>query len=191
MELTPRVLESCVKLCANEFDAIIIPEISHGGNFWDKVHAFEKSLYIGDDLVESARFFKTNIYWKVGGHNTLMVLSEDKDIDLRIREAGYQVGRTPETLYHNEKNLSLFKLLRKKFFYGKTSAVFIKAHPLYSLKQANLIFRPAYFRHWKKFISNPSLSLAFILLKVLETTSVFLGFISAKVPFITVDPWKK
>lgn len=191
MELTINVIKSCIEVIKQGHQAVIIPETGIGDGFWNSVHAFEKSLYIGDDSMESARFFLSSAYWSVGGYNPKMVLSEDKDMDLRLRDAGFTIGRTSDHIFHHEKNFSPIRSIKKKFFYGKTSPVFISAHFGHSLKQANLIFRPAYFRHWRKLIAHPVLSIAMLVLKSLETFSVLLGLISTKIPFIVVDPWKK
>lgn len=191
MELTQDVLKSCVETIQLGFGAVVIPEIGIGTGFWNTVHSFEKSLYVGDDSVESARFFSTAAYWAVGGYNDRMVLFEDKDMDLRIRAGGYGVGRTSHYLYHHEKNFSPVRSLKKKFFYGKTSSIFISSHPRHALQQANLMFRPAYFRHWKKLVYHPVLTTVLLSLKFLETLSVLAGLISTRIPMFEVDPWKK
>ncbi len=178
MSLSPKVLESCIKEINKGYDTLIIPEISYGEGFWAKVKSFERSMYVGDETIESARFVKTDVYNKIGGHNEKMVLSEDKDLDLRIRKAGFKVGRISEPIYHNEGNLSLKKDLQKKFFYGKTAHIFIAENPKHALRQANLIFRIAYFRHWKKLVSNPALSLGMFFMKTLETFAALWGLIN-------------
>lgn len=179
MSLSLKVLEDCLKEINKGHDALVIPEISHGEGFWAKVKSFERSMYVGDQTIESVRFFTKKAYWTVGGHNEKMVLSEDKDLDLRIRAAGFNVGRISEPIYHNEGNLSLKKDLQKKFFYGKTAHVFIAENPKHALRQANLIFRAAYFRNWRKLISNPILSLGMFLMKILETLAAFWGLITS------------
>lgn len=180
MSLSPKVLEECIKKSNEGYDALIVPEVSYGVGYWAAVKALERSTYVGDDTIESARFFKASAYWSVDGHNEKMVLSEDKDMDLRIREAGFKVGRIQEVIYHNEGKLSLFKTIKKKFFYGKTAHVFMSSHPSHSVKQANLIFRPAYFRHMDKLIKNPILSLGLIVMKSSELFAALCGFIYSK-----------
>lgn len=179
MTLSPKVLQACIEKVKMGYDAIIIPEISFGDGYWSKVKTFERSMYTGDDTMESARFVKAKIYNEIGGHNEKMVLSEDKDLDLRIRAAGYKINRITEPIYHNEGSLSLKKDLKKKFFYGKTAHVFIKENPKHALNQANLIFRAAYFRNWKKLITEPVLSIGMFLMKILESLAALLGLMSA------------
>ena len=116
MSLSQKVLESCIVEMEKGYDALIIPEISYGEGFWAKVKSFERSMYVGDETIESARFIRTDVYNEIGGHNEKMVLSEDKDLDLKIRKAGFKVGRIEEPIYHNEGHLSLTRDLQKKFF---------------------------------------------------------------------------
>jgi len=182
MVLSPKVLRGCLDEIKN-CDAIIIPEISFGEGFWAKVRIFERSFYMGDDTVESARFFKTSVYNKVKGHNVDMVFSEDKDLDLRVRAAGFRLSRIKEPIYHNEGRLTLSKDLRKKFFYGKTAQVFVSTNPGHAFKQANLIFRPAFFRQWRRLLENPFLSISMFALKLLEIVAVLFGLISTKISF--------
>lgn len=190
MKLSSHVLEKCVLACQKGCDAVVVREVSFGQGFWSRARAFERSLYYGDSTVESARFFKTSVYWAVGGHNEHMVLSEDKDLDLRVRAAGYKVCHVSAPIYHNEGKLDLRKDFRKKFFYGRTARIFIDAHPGQSLVQANLIFRPAYFRNWKKLVANPVLAIGMFVMKFVEALAALLGLLSTKVPLGNTDPWK-
>ena len=193
MKLNPRVLEQCIKK-SKDHDALIIPEVSYGEGFWARVEIFERSMYVGDDTIESARFFKTSVYKSVGGHNEKMVLSEDKDLDLRVRKAGFNVGRISEPIYHNEGNVNILNDFKKKFFYGRTASILMLANPAYALKYGNIVFRPAFFKNWRKLLSHPVLASGVFLMKSLETIAGLLGMISSKIPFfkedIKVGIWK-
>lgn len=194
MSLSEKVLEDCIEKVNNSCDAIVIPEISYGKGFWSKVKIFERSMYVGDDTIESARFFKTSVYKSVGGHNEKMVLSEDKDLDLRVRKAGFKVDRVNEPIYHNEGNFSILNDLRKKFFYGRSADILMLTNPAYSLKYGNIVFRPAFFRNWKKLLTHPFLASCVFIMKLLETIAGLLGMLSSKTPFlkeeIKVGIWK-
>lgn len=193
MRLDPKVLEGCINQI-KDYDALVIPEISYGDGFWAKVKIFERSMYIGDDTIEAARFFKTSVYKSVGGHNEKMVLSEDKDLDLRVRKSGFNVGRISEPIYHNEGDFSILYDLKKKFFYGRTASILMLTNPAYALKYGNIVFRPAFFRNWRKLLSHPVLASGVFLMKSLETVAGLLGLISSKIPFLKegmkVGIWK-
>ncbi len=187
MSLAKKVLAECVLEVNRGFDALVIPEVSYGEGFWSRVKIFERSMYVGDDTIESARFFKTSVYKSVGGHNEKMVLSEDKDLDLRVRKSGFNVGRINEPIYHNEGNFSILNTVRKKFFYGRTASILMLTNPAYSLKYGNIVFRPAFFRNWKKLLSHPVLALGVFVMKSLETLSGLLGMVTSKIPFLKED----
>ena len=144
-------------------------------------------MYVGDDTIESARFFKTSVYKSVGGHNEKMVLSEDKDLDLRVRKSGFNVGRISESIYHNEGNFSILNSLKKKFYYGRTASILMLANPAFALKYGNIVFRPAFLRNWRKLLSHPVLASCVFLMKSLETIAGLLGMIASKVPFFKED----
>lgn len=186
MKLDSRVLESCFKKIIN-FDALVIPEISYGKGFWARAKIFERSMYVGDDTIESARFFKTSVYKSVGGHNEKMVLSEDKDLDLRVRRSGFNVGRISEPIYHNEGNFSILNSIKKKFFYGRTASILMLTNPAYAVKYGNILFRPAFIRNWRKLLLHPLLASSVFLMKSLETLAGFAGLVSSKIPFLKDD----
>ena len=177
MVLSPKVLENCIETIEKGYDALLIPEISFGEGFWSQVKIFEKSMHAGDDSIEAVRFFKSNVYKKVGGHNEKMVFSEDKDLDLRVRKAGFKIERSTEPIYHNEGKVSLVKDIQKKYFYGKTAYVFIKENPKQAFIQGNLILRPAYFRNWRKVVSHPILTMGMFVIKALGWLAALLGFL--------------
>src|SRR3989344_2551361 len=179
MLLSSGVLADCIKMINKGYDALVIPEISYGVGFWARVKSFERSLYVGDSTMESIRFIRSTVYECIGGHNEKMVLSEDKDFDLRVRKRGFKIGRINEVIYHNEGKLNLWKDMKKKYFYGKSAYVFIIENPKHALFQANLIFRAAYFRNWKKLMTNPILSAGMFLMKTLETLAAFWGLINS------------
>jgi len=191
MTLSPRVIEACVDEMRGGNDGCVVPEISIGQGYWAAVKSFEKSLYVGDEMMSSARFFRKRVYDAVGGHNEKMVLSEDKDLHLRIKKTGFKIVHIDEPIYHHEGSLNLWKDFKKKFFYGRTAHVFIKDHPDHSVKQANLIFRPAYFRNWKKLVMHPIMALSMFFMKGIEMFAAALGVLSTKLPIPVLDPWKK
>jgi glycosyltransferase involved in cell wall biosynthesis len=181
MKLHPNVISECLKKCRKTADAVIIPEISYGEGFWSWVKIFERSFYVGDEMMESVRFMKKDVYELVGGHSEEMVFSEDKDLDLRIRHAGYKVSRIDYPVYHNEGRLTLSADLKKKMFYGDTFRNFAKRHPEHSVKQTNPFMRRSIITNWRRLLAHPVVSIGMITMKLMEGLAVFVGVILSDV----------
>jgi len=168
MELTPRVIEDCVrKVLVEGFDAVIVPEVSVGEGFWAKCRALEKLCYIGDDLIEAARFFRREVFERVGGYDGELVFGEDWDLCQRVRKAGYRVGRVKAFIRHNEGRLSLREAVLKKRYYGKTLKHYKLKHPDEARWQLALV-RPAFTRNWKRLMVNPLHASGMLILKTCE-----------------------
>jgi len=190
MKLSSKVLEMCVKKMKQGYDALVIPEISYGEGFWTKVKAFERSMYVGDESIECVRWCRMSAYKAIDGHNEKMTFGEDKDFDIRLRKAGYKISRTDEPIHHNEGYLTLSRDLRKKFYYGLTANALFSTHPEYLLLYSNTIFRPAFFRNWRKLQKHPFLSMCMFFLKFLESTVGLLGLVYYRVSFKEVNKTK-
>lgn len=169
MKLAKDLVSKCVlKTGAGSYDALIIPEYSYGESFWAKCKALERNCYIGDDKIEAARFFKNSVFRKLGGYSENMISGEDWDLTNRTRAAEYKIGRVDSLIHHNEGKLSLIRDLRKKYYYAKNSKSYIEKNVKKPSDIALFIFRPAYFRNWRKLVQDPIHFLGFIVMKVLE-----------------------
>lgn len=166
----------------NSYAGLIIPERSKAQDFWGKCRALERSCYIGDESIEAARFYRSDIYKKIGYHDDALVYSEDKDVDLRVRDAGYKIGRIKSFITHHEGENKLISQFKKRFYYGTTGERYVRKHPREAIIQANIIFRPAYLRNWKLLAKDPTLTLGMFILRIAEliafTTGMFYSRIS-------------
>ena len=181
-QLDESVIEECVNLCERgDADALIIPEKVIGDGFWTKCRAFEKELYCDDNMMESPRFFNTKKYKSIGGHDPELAMSEDKDVDLRFRKAGYKVSRCKSIILHNERRISLFNTFQRKFFWAQSVIPFIGKHPEHSIKQGNVLFRPAFIRNWYRLLLHPIQTIGMFLLKLTEASAFFFGILYTKV----------
>ena len=180
MELTPKVIEECVKEALDKnIDAIIVPEISAGEGFWARCKILERSCYIKDSLIEAARFFEKEIFFKVKGYDENLVAAEDWDLSQRVQKAGYKIGRISSHIIHHEGHLTLWDNIKRKFYYAQTIDCYKKKHPDLFAKQAT-IFRPAFFRHWKRLIRDPLHTMGFFFMKTCEFSAGALGFLLMK-----------
>lgn len=182
MKVSKKLLDECVVKIKQGFDALVIPEESFGTTFWAKCKWLEKKCYEGVENIESLRFLKRKIYNKLDGHNEKMVFSEDKDFDLRVRAAGYKIGRVKNVIYHNEGDLHLWTTLRKKLGYTHTANIFAEQHPEAFRWQTNILNRYViYLKNIKYLFIYPLLYIGMIVMKTTEFAFGGLGMLIGKI----------
>ncbi len=152
MELTPKVIESCVEKMEsdNGIKAVIVPERSIGEGFWAKCKALEKSFYVGVDWMEAARFFRREDFLSVGGYDIELLSGEDWDLSQRIGNLG-KIGRTKEFLDHNEGRINLWKTVKKKYYYAGEFAKYTKN----SKHRESVGHQTGFISRYKLFLSKP------------------------------------
>ena len=178
MNLDKDYIEQCVTQCETKgYDAIYASVRSRTTNYWSKVKGLERDMYIGDDLIESARFFKRDIFLKLGGYDaSLIINADDYDMQRRLNNAGYKTGRITATEEHIDEIDSLKEVFFKSFYYGLNSLLYIKRNPGYATKQLMPV-RSAYFRNYKMMLKHTFLSLGFVLFKIIQYGSAAVGLL--------------
>jgi GT2 family glycosyltransferase len=168
MLLEPGVVADCVALAAGGAQAVVIPETSFGRGYWAKCKALERSCYVGDDLVEAARFFARDAFEAVGGFDeTLPAGPEDWDLHERVRANGATIARTKTWIHHDEGEPTLDRLVRKKYYYGRAMAEYRRRHPELARRQLT-VFRPAFVRHWRRLAADPRIGVGVVAMKACE-----------------------
>ena len=179
-ELQPTIVQECVEKCEKDgYGAVVVHEKDIAKNFWAKCRAFEKEMFINDPYMESARFFRKDIFNKISGYDENLNSGEDWDIHYRLKQVT-KVGDIKTRVLHNTWNVKFFKNMKKKFYYGTTYVKYRKKHPEWSKNQLTA-FRYAYKKHWKKFVMHPFMTLAFIFYKMSEFTSAWVGIKYSKI----------
>lgn len=180
MVLDKDYIEQCVKQCEEKgYDAIYASVRSKTTNYWSKVKGLERDVYIGDDFIESARFFRRDVFLKVGGYDTKMVLhGDDYEMQKRLNDAGYKTGRITAVETHIDEIDSLKITFLKSFYYGMNSLPYLTKYKGYATKQLMPV-RSAYFRNWKMFARHPFLTAGFVVFKVVQYTSATTGLVFA------------
>lgn len=182
MVLTKNVVRECVEniLKDQKIKALVVPERSFGKGFWAKCKSLERECYLGDKTIEAARFFDKKTFLEVGGYDEDITGPEDWDLPQRIKNK-YSIGRISSFALHDEGGLSLWKLLKKKFYYGKELSRYISKHPIKTnLVQTIYILRPAFYRNWFLLINHPITTMGMFLMLMLEQCAGFLGFLYGK-----------
>ncbi|MEM3335898.1 MAG: glycosyltransferase family A protein [Candidatus Aenigmatarchaeota archaeon] len=183
MELTNNVIDKCVATIEKDkrIGGIIIPEKSVGNSFWVMVRDFERSFYAGTQI-ESARFFRKDVAIKVGGFEDDIEFFEESTLPQKIERLGYNVNiRIKSKILHHEENFSLWRWLKKKFYYGKSALRYKEKFNEYATKQMSIFYRFSILITNKRFYSKPLLGLGVIILKLLEYFSAGLGYLVSKV----------
>lgn len=190
MELTPTVIEECVKMAESDpkIGGIIIPERSLGNSYWVKVRDFERSFYVGTPI-ESPRFFRRDLVLNVGGFDEDIVFYEEATLPLKLEKQGYVVRtRINSYILHHEEDFSLVKWLKKKYYYGKTAKIYINRYRSlyngYIKKQVNPIYRFKIFLLNKRFWRKAHFAVGVIVLKLLEFIASILGHFMASLKLI-------
>lgn len=179
MQLSKDVVQECVDTASKSgLKVLTVPEVTVGDGFFTKIRRFERQMYLGDPMFEVARFFDANVFKEFGGYDLNLTGPEDYDLPYRISKK-YEIGRTKSFIYHHEANVSLWRLLKKKYYYANRGAIYAKKHPELVKVQGNLLFRKVYLTHWRNFIKQPLIGLSFLGVRLLESCAAVLGYTKA------------
>ena len=183
MKLSKRVVSDCVNIIQKEnVGGVIIPEESYGIGFWAQVKKLERSFYVGNDLIEAARFFPKNMFNDVGGFDESITGPEDWDLSQRVKDK-YGLTRIHSFIYHNEGKLTFWKTVGKKYYYAKKVNQYTKKsiNKDVSKTQFSLINRyKTFLQKPGKLFRDPVLGLGVLILKTAEFIAGGLGFLNSK-----------
>ncbi len=185
MELTPNVVEECVKTmdAGNKVGGATILEESVAKTYWEKVKAFERSFYnlTGDEMTDAARFFRKDLFFKLGGYDEKITGPEDWDLTDRLRVQGYGVGVVNAKILHYERVKNLMTLFKKKYYYGLKSHRYLTKQKVSPLSAKTIIFlRPVFYKNWRRLLLHPRLTASMYLMLLGEVVAGGLGFVVGK-----------
>jgi glycosyltransferase involved in cell wall biosynthesis len=180
--LEPAVVEEAVAKCEREgFDAVCVHNTSDASvSFWARVRKLERDCYAGDELNVAARFFRKEVFEKIGGFDERLVAAEDYDLHNRLLKSGFRVGHVNAKEIHVGEPRSLLEIAKKHYYYGKTVKSFLDVNPERGKRQISP-FRPAFIREWKSFIAHPVLSVGFAIYQTVRYVAAGLGFVAAEI----------
>ncbi len=179
MEISSKLIDEAVSLCEKKYDALILPEDSFGEGIWARAKNLERRCYWGDELIESPRFFKKMIWESVGGLDEKLAGGrDDGDLYEKLKEKGYKVGRTKNIVMHNEGRLTVAKLFRKKFMYGKDVMKYVSKRPVTGVASYSPV-RLSFIKNWRLFVQRPVDSMVFVAMKTIEVAGGFCGVLDS------------
>lgn len=173
MVLSSDVIKSCVNKSENSEEdlSLVISEESFGTGFWAECKKREREYYIGSDFIEAARFFKRDLFLRIGGFDVNLISGEDWDLSNRLGDVS-NISRVDEFIFHNEGELKLLRTLKKKAYYAYYFSRYrnkSKKNKIKSKKQSSLLRRyKMFFSKPVEFFKNPILSSGMFLMKTLE-----------------------
>lgn len=181
MVLPEKLIQEIVDIFSKtDVEALVVPEDSFGIGIWAQAKQLERRCYWGDDTVEAARVFSKKAWDSLGGLDTsLGGGGDDWDLHYRLLSSGFSVGRTQTVVLHNEGNLKLSKLIKKRFMYGRDSVKYLVKRPKASIVSYFPI-RMAYIRNWRMLLSSPGNFTAFLVMRSLEYAAGFAGIIYSR-----------
>lgn len=185
MRLESTVVEECVKKCLEDkkIGGVVIPEESIGHNFWEKVKAFERSIYNleGDQTTEAARFFTRVAFEKVGGYDETITGPEDWDFPENVRKNGFRIERIKSKIFHYERISSIFNLAQKKYYYALKANKYLKKNNISVFSPKTIYFlRPVFYKNWQVLLKNPLLTVGMVMMLTIEQLAGGFGYLTGR-----------
>lgn len=153
-------------------DAFWIPEVRTGSGIRVKARNFERSFYDGT-AIDALRLFSRSVLERTGGYDENLIAGpEDWELDIRVLASGARCEVLRNHLIHNEKQLTLKRMLGKKAYYTKSMSAYQakwKGHPALR-KQFGFWYR--YFGvfvengKWRKLLRHPVLAFVMYLERI-------------------------
>lgn len=189
MELSERVVGECVEKMqiSESVVGVIVPEESFGEGFWAQCKKLERSFYVGVEWMEAARFFKKEMFQNVGGYNSNMISGEDWDLSQRIKKFG-TIARVDAYIFHNEGRVSLWKTVKKKYYYAQKFSAYLRDNQEEENRQYQTSLMARYslfFSRPEKLLKRPFLSIAMLWMKTLEFGFGAIGYVISEIKSIT------
>jgi len=122
MIMPPETVEEM--LSGLDGDAYWIPEVRTGDGIRVKARNFERSFYDGT-CIDALRLFRRRVLEETGGYDENLIAGpEDWELDIRVLASGAKCAVLRNHLLHNEKRLTLRRMLEKKAYYTKSFAAY-------------------------------------------------------------------
>jgi len=173
-------LELAVKKCEEEgYQACNGHIISRTKGFWSRVKGMERDMYVNDKLMETALFYRKDLFLKLGGFDEKMVGVEE-DLQHKLDENGYKTGIIDSYQVHIDELDSLREVVLKSFYYGLYDSAYFRKRPFLAFKKRFPV-RSAFIRNYKMFLGHLDLSIGFIIFKIIQyvagAVGLFLGLV--------------
>ncbi len=172
------VAEGVAAMKDESVGGVVMPEISQGEGFWARCITLDRALrFCGNTptIGEAARCFRKAEVKKIGGYDPEIVGAEDWDLHNRMVRFGHFV-KIKAPIYHQEGRVSLYKRIKKKYYYSRSFRIYLKRYPRIAALQFSP-FKWAYIRGFCRVFRHPALGIGLIILKGGEAVAGFAGLV--------------
>jgi len=179
--LEPSVVHEAVQSCEKfGYDAIVIHNTSDPTiSFWAKVRKMERDSYKDDEINVAARFWKKEVFEKIGGFDVNLIAGDDYDLHNRLLEGGYKIGRIKAQETHIGEPKNMTEIFRKHYFYGQSLGLFIEKNQERAIMQLSPL-RRSFIKSLVGSCQDPDIIMGFFVYQFLRYTAATLGMLSAK-----------
>jgi len=132
--LEPNVVSKCVDAC-EYFDATTTVNYSVGRGLWGKSIALQERFLAHDPTIQTARFVRKSVFFKVGGFDESLVIGEDLDFYARLSEGGFRIGNVDAIEWHVGEPETLRDIARRNFYYGKVVKAYLAKRKGFAVRQ--------------------------------------------------------
>lgn len=153
-----------------------IPEVRTGKGIRVKARNFERSFYDGTSI-DALRLFHRSVLDATGGYDENLIAGpEDWDLDIQVLATGATCKVLANHLLHNERQLTLRRMLAKKAYYSKSMATYQAKWPGHPALRKQFSFGYRFFGvfiengKWKRLLRHP------VLAAVMYFERVLVGF---------------
>jgi glycosyltransferase involved in cell wall biosynthesis len=137
-------------------------------NFWQRGRAIERQLYYKEPGVSAARFYKKEVFMKLGGFDeSLGGISDDLEFQHRLNINGYKTIFIDASENNFNEYNSLSIIVKRSLYYGWQIRRYMDKYPSKTKKQYSII-REEYVRHWRILVANPLNLISFISYKSIQ-----------------------
>jgi GT2 family glycosyltransferase len=169
------VVEEAVRACENGANAVLIHNTSDPSiSLWSRARKLERDCYWDESIRLAVRFFSRSDFVAVGGFLETLVAAEDYDLHYRLLRLGIRIARIKSKEIHIGEPRRLRDVVEKNVYYGKHIRAFIRANPKAAWKQITPL-RMAFVRHWRDFLVDPRITVAFLIYQYVRYLSALAG----------------
>lgn len=179
LTMEPDLVRQAVSACEEKkVDAVYLNVLTDikDPNIWQKVRALERRCYFKEPGMSGARFWKKNVFEKLGGFQGL--LGDEIEFQTRLNNAGYRTVFIDAKEINHEEHASFSVVAKRSLYYGWLMGQ-TKVKSGKKIGAQYKLIRPEFIRHKDILLENKYVFLFFVLYKGTQFICGGLGYMLA------------